>query len=186
MVEVVVTIRHVKTPKVIINEINPVMVVMDIISKEANVIESGIINKINNIGTHTTEILIVTTVIIIQWLNQQIVTLITDEMNDGVKGSQKEIIMATRPNESSTLKAVEEQVMRVKQLHIIRLQVAAVCPVITIARVGELMVGTSLRATIHATARSSHHLNMITDLVFANQGVVAEVVRQSNVVVIRE
>ena len=110
MVEVVVTIRHVKILRATIKEISPDTAVMDIISKEANVIESGIINKINNIGTHTTEIRIGPTVIIIQWLNQQIVTLITDMMNDGVKGSQKEIIMAvaTRLNESSTLKAVEE------------------------------------------------------------------------------
>ena len=192
MVEaVVVIIRHGKTPKVIIKEINRVTEEMDIISKEANGKESGIINKINSIGILIIEIQIGTTVIIIQWLNQRTVT-ITDMMNDGVTGSrqveEKEIIMAaaTRLNVSSILKAVGGRAMPAKQLLTIRPPVALVSPVTTIVRVGELMVGTILRAINHATAPSSHHRKMITVLVFANQGAVAEVELQSSVVVIRE
>ena len=191
MVEVVVTILRGKTPKVIIKEINRVMEEMDIISKEANVKESGIINKINSIGTHTIEIQIGTIVIIIQWLNQRTVTII-DMMNDVVMGSrqeeEKEIIMAaeTRLNVSSILKAVGDRAMLVEQLLTIRLPVAVVSPITTIVRAGESMVGMILRAINHATAPSSHHRNMITVLVYANQGAVAEVVPRNSAVVIRE
>ena len=191
MVEVAVTIHHGKTPKVIIKEISRVMEEMDIISKEANVKESGIINKINSIGILIIEIQIDTTVIIIQWPNQRTVT-ITDMMNDGVMVSrqevEKEIIMAvaTRLNVSSILKTVGGRVMLAKQPLTIRPLVAVVSPITTIVRAGELMVGTILRAINHATAPSSHHHNMINDLVFVNQGAVAEVELQSSVVVIRE
>ena len=104
-------------------------------------------------------------------------------MSEGVTVSrqleEKEIIMAvvTHPNVSSTLKAVGGRVMLVKQLHTIKLPLAVVSPATTIVKEGELVIGTSLRAIIHATARNSHH---------ENQGAVAEVVHLSNVVPIQE
>ena len=190
MVEVVVTILHGKTPKVIIKEINQATEEMDIISKEANEIESGIINKINHIGTRIIEILIGTTVIINKWLNQQTVTTI-DMMNDGEmerrQVEENEIIMAvvTHPNVSSTLKAVAGRVMLVKQLLTIR-PLVVVFPVTITAKVEELMVSTSRRAIIHATAPSSQHHNMITVLVLGNQGAEAEAAHQSSVAVIQD
>ena len=191
MVEAVVTIRHDKTPKATIKEIKLVTVVMDIISREATGIESGIINKNNNIGTHTIEILLGTTEIIIQWLNQLTVTTI-EMMKGGLTVSlqlkEKEITMAAaiRPNESPTPMFPGDWSMLVKQLLTIRLLVAVVYPVTTTAQAGELMVGLSQRATIHATVLNSHHRNTITDLVSENQGAEVEVEHQSDVLVIQE
>ena len=71
--------------------------------------------------------------------------------------------------------------MLVKQLLTIKPLVAVVSPVTTTAQAGELMVGLSLRATIHATVLNSHHHNTITDLVFANQGAEVEAEHQNDV-----